>query len=368
MRFHYYHWVVFLFLCLLASCRSAQQLAQIGTSGTAVSDAEPVDPNAPVTLLVWELDIPAVTLDWSEFLWDAPGVTDVRCTDYIHWIDLTENGGACMIALRPKVLRPEAVSGAWYRSTGECCVNQAAYDRLTASGELSGVGGAFTLRADGERFAELTVTGIVQEEGRFADATLYGAEHFYLSQETLNTFIAGYNTTNKKCQNDFSAFQPYQRKNALEPIAFREGEDGEFLTRTKDGTVYTRVELAEALGEMQVTSGFSVEVTLENRAALPKWEEYMDSFLWHALSTVSERVAAFRAQNTSAMKELASYGEVPVGSSLYNSEMYQKLLQAANQGVPAWYLAIDEEGEGDDWYVYGNHYHYFYRILQDAAN
>ncbi len=368
MRFHHYHWVVFIFLCLLAACQPAQRPAQMDTSSTAAAEAESVESNAPVTLLVWELDIPAVTLDWAEFLWDAPGVTDVRCTDYVHWIDPKENGGACMIAPLPERLQADAVRGNWQKASDECCLNQAAYDRLTASGELSGIGGIFTLRADGERYAELTVTGIVLDEGRYADAALYGAEHYYLTREAVNVFTAGYNSTSRKSKNDFEMFQPYQRKNALDLIAFREGEDGEFFTRAKDGTVYTKTELAAALGEMQITAGFSVEVTLENAAALPKWEKYMDSFLRHALSTVSERVAAFRAQNTSAMKELASYGEVPVGSSLYNSDMYQKLLQAANQGVPAWYLAIEEEGEGDDWYIYGNHYHYFYRILKDAEN
>jgi len=314
-------------------------------------------------------------------IWNAPHVISVICPSIVHWIDASEEGSLCMIGQYEPDLDPAAISeGRWYETDIECCVNRAEYDRLLADPEadFTGIGDTvpytepkIVFRAGSLQKAppdpiskELTVVGIVEEEGIYADSS-YGKHHVYTTVPAVEAMLANYTSKNTEyfSKQDRTAYAPFVVARA-DPsrVVYKEDpkREGKALFRCAEEKIYTEEEWTARFQDLLCNAGYTVEVTLDSGKNYIVFSEYwrlsqfrgeserdfMESMLQSQKSLYEEYERLWEMTQKSAEEHDATVSEE---SKKRLDEWLREALKSASFDEMTSYLI--EIGELDDWYT-----------------
>ena len=301
--------------------------------------------NAVLTFI--DLERPAYNRAGLRTLLDYEHVTGFRLPSLVHFF----TDGLVLISPEETLRTPERLrEGRWFSGYGECCLNRAAYDALLADpgSGFTGLGGTVEL-GDApnhvlnsrllSRRMTVTVVGVVEDEGKYADEALYGERHVYAEFEQAAAFYIDYPQTiaGFRPDEDYAHYLPYQKTTELDIRAMRVNPSGELQFRSADGTIYTWDELCAAYdGYLNVTAGYTVQLLLDSSDAIEETIRMLSEAAKYSSTTVAQRYAEYEKLADDAIEK----EKTPVK-------------------LPEVYRQIFAEGTADEWYIYGTRYHYY---------
>ena len=369
--------VVFVLLLLLPSCTKDEPWKWV--PDTAGGDIEPYDSGTDMSYeeYLMSVDTPIVvevrpgyiysrpcisTADYA-FLWDAPHVTNVFFPTLIHWMGSEKSGYTVLIGQYPKALDGEALAeGRWYASMDECCVNRAEYDRLLNDAEsgFSGLGDSIPVTQSVYNYAyseaqgkwvpttvrgtvsqELTVVGIVEDEGIYADEEAFETHHVFVHTDMLTRLVGMYpSQSENELDNDRFLINRIIRDLAIESGAVCwQGsieDPASIRYRLVGNQTLSIAEWDAHLEGIPINAGYTVEVTLDSGKNYAEFAQYMFE------RRFTDRTAE---ESYQALWEnyLQSMEEHPESEAVFSAAPVT--------------VELHENGESNDWYMCGGcHY------------
>jgi len=292
----------------------------------------------------------------------APHVQKISYPTYLHWLGSVIRVSRLMIGQYQSALQEEQISeGRKWEDMAECCVNRALYEKLLESTreEFSGLGDTVDVKEviygksyrhmpDGSRQEELevrdtfsfslTVVGIIDEEGEYADTDAYGFYHIYASIDLVKTMIAKHSFTHPN-KNDESAYLPSQIYNeyAGDAVALfsrpRADDPAKKELRLPGNRIIPEEEWLSYFENVPVNAGYIMEITLDSGTGYAEFKEYME-----------------KMDGESSAKFYYDYQYKVYEVNKENNKNNPNWVDAVN--MPQILEEIAADGELDEWYYY----------------